>query len=246
LPGIGQLLLGKTWLGIVFISAFALLGFLYSPVRLPHSYFGLQLLILAVVAVCISSTWHALRSRTGRTPQPSRWWLVLVLPIALVASFAHSNWLFLAAGFRPFDVPSTGMERTILNGDRVVVDLEQYRNAAPRRGDVVVFKKEGTFFAKRVIAIGGDTVQGNDGVVMLNQKSLEEPYAIHAGNAPDQLNTFGPVTVSAGTVFVMGDNRDVSRDSRISDFGLVANDSVSGRCLYILRSKSGKVGRDAR
>ena len=246
LPGVGQLVLGKTRLGIVFLCAFAVLGFLYWPLRLPHSYFSLQLLIFALGAVCIISAWHGLRSPTEGTFQPSRWWLLLLLPAALVASVAHSNWLFFGAGFRAFDVPSTAMERTILKGDRVVVDLKQYRNANPKRGDVVVFRKEGMFFAKRVIAVGGDTIQGKDGVVKLNERSLEEPYAIHVGNAPDQLNTFGPVVVSPGAVFVMGDNRDVSRDSRMNDFGLVTNSSISGRCLYILRSKSGKVGRDLR
>jgi signal peptidase I len=135
------------------------------------------------------------------------------------------------------------MERTIQQGDRVLVDLKQYRNASPRRGDVVIFGKEGMFFVKRVIAVAGDTVQGKDGAVMLNNESSEEPYVTHVGNAPDDLNTFGPVVVTPGAIFVMGDNRDVSRDSRMNDFGLVANTSVSGRCLYVLRSKSGKVGR---
>jgi signal peptidase I len=138
------------------------------------------------------------------------------------------------------------MERTIQQGDRVLVDLKQYRTASPGRGEVVVFSKEGMFFVKRVIAVAGDTVEGKDGAVMLNKQRLGEPFVMHVGNAPDQLNTFGPVNVTPGAIFVMGDNRDVSRDSRMNDFGLVATASVSGGCLYVLRSKSGKVGRDLR
>jgi len=76
--------------------------------------------------------------------------LSAVIPLALLASFAHSNWLLLAAGFRPFGVPSTGMEQTVLSWDRVIADLRQYRNSRPKTRDVVIFSKDGTFFIKRV------------------------------------------------------------------------------------------------
>ncbi len=244
LPGFGQLALGKKRTGVAFIGTFCFLACLYWPLRLPRSYFGLQGLLLAMAILCAASAWHALRSENLQATRASRWWLVLVLPFALLASFAHSNWLSLAAGFRPFDVPSTGMEKTILKKDRVMIDLKQYRNSSPKRGEIVVFGKEGAFFVKRVIAVGGDTIEGQDGAIFLNKQRQEEPYAVHLGNAPDQLNTFGPVLIVPSEIFVMGDNRDVSRDSRDSDFGLVANDSLTGRALYVLRSKSGKVGRE--
>ena len=243
-PGLGQFLLGKSRSGIAFILGFCFLSFLYWPVRLPGRYFGIQALLTAMMILCSASAWHALRSRTVRGFQPALWWLVLILPLALIASFVHSNWLLLVAGFRPFDVPSTGMERTIMQGDRVLVDLRHYREDPPRRGEVVIFRKEGIIYVKRVIAIEGDTVEGKNGTVFLNKQKLEEPYVMHLGNAPDGLNTFGPVVVDPHEVFVMGDNRDVSRDSRMTDFGLIANSSMAGRCLYILRSKSGKAGRD--
>jgi signal peptidase I len=137
------------------------------------------------------------------------------------------------------------MERTVLKGDRVIADLRQYRSASPKRGEIVIFRKDGDFFVKRVIAVGGDTIEGRNGKVFVNGNRLEEPYVAHLGNAPAALDTFGPVVIPTGKLFVMGDNRDVSRDSRVVDFGLVAN-AVAGRALYILRSKSGKVGRDLR
>jgi signal peptidase I len=244
LPGSGELALGKNWPAIGFMGTFCFLAILYWPLRLSRSYFGLQALLLGMVALFIASAWHALRSQSLQSPPASRGWLALVLPLALLASFAHSNWLALVAGFRPFGVPSTGMEKTILQGDRVMVDLKEYRNSSPKRGEVVVFGREGMFFVKRAIAVGGDIIEGRDGAVFLNKQRQEEPYAFHLGNAPDQLNTFGPVVIAPGEIFVMGDNRDVSRDSRESDFGLVANSSITGRVLYILRSKSGKVIRD--
>lgn len=244
LPGFGQVVLGKNRVAIAFFGTFCFLAFLYWPLRLPRSYFGLQALLIAMVALFMVSARHALRSPSPQSSGASRWWLALVLPFALLAACAHSNWLSLAAGFEPFDLLSTGMEKTIMQGDQVMVDLKQYRNAGPKLGDIVVFEKEGTSFVKRVTAVAGDTIEGKDGSVFLNKHRQEEPYAVHLGNAPNQLNTFGPVVVAAGEIFVMGDNRDVSRDSRERNFGLVANTSITGRALYFLRSKSGRVGMD--
>jgi signal peptidase I len=246
LPGFGQLALGKNAIGVAFIGTFCCLAVLYWPLRLPRSYVGLQVLLLAMAALFAASAWHALRCPILSSRRGSLWWLVLVLPFALLASFVHSNWLSRAGGIRPFDVPSSGMERTIMRGDRVMVDLKQYRNAGPKRGEIVVFGKERTFFVKRVIAVAGDSIEGHDGAVFLNKQRQEEPYAIHLGNAPDQLNTFGPIVVPDGEIFVMGDNRDVSRDSRVRDFGLVTNSSIIGRALYIIRSSSRRVGTDLR
>jgi hypothetical protein len=141
LPGFGQLALGKKRTGVAFIGTFCFLAFLYWPLRLPRSYIGLQALLLATAALFAASAWHALRSPNLQLSRASPLWLVLVLPFALLTSFAHTNWLSLAAGFRPFDVPSTGMEKTILQGDRVMIDLKQYRNSSPKRGEVVVFGK---------------------------------------------------------------------------------------------------------
>jgi signal peptidase I len=163
-----------------------------------------------------------------------------------MASLAHSNWLLLAAGFRPFDVPSTGMEHTILKGDRVIVDLRQYRASNPKPRDVVIFSKDGTFFIKRVVAVGGDTIEGKDGVIFVNHQRLEEPYAQHLGNAPVELNEFGPVEIPQQHLFVTGDNRDVSRDSRMPEFGLVTEKSITGKALYIIRSQWRRVGTDLR
>src|SRR5271156_1497421 len=232
LPGAGQLWLGKKRVGIGFLCAFGLLILLDSPLRLPKSYAGIQVLMFSAIVLCTAAGWHALRTPSQRVIQGSRWWLVLLVPLALMAAFAHSNWLLLAAGFRPFDVPSTGMERTVLNGDRVIADLRQYRDSKPKPREVVIFSKDGAFFVKRVVAVGGDTIEGRDGAILVNSQRLQEPYVQHIGNAPVEMNEFGPVEIPQGELFVMGDNRDVSRDSRMVEFGLVAEKSVTGKALY--------------
>ena len=240
IPGSGQVWIGKKRGGFALLAIFAAVILLWWPVRLPKSFAGMQLLILSLAGLCMFSTGDALLAKAHAAPRGSRWWLMLLIPVALVTSFAWSNGLSLVAGFRPFDVPSSAMEKTIMKGERILVDLHSYRTNAPRVGDVVVFRKEGLFVIKRVAAASGDTIEGKEGAVFLNGGPLQQPYVQHLGNPPAQLNNFGPLTIPPRELFVMGDNRDVSRDSRMPDFGLVDEKSVIGKALYILRPKTGR------
>jgi len=84
-------------------------------------------------------------------------------------------------------------------------------------------------------------VEGKDGVVYVDRKLLDEPYARHAGQPPKWMYDFAPVEVPLGQFFVMGDNRDVSLDTRSSQFGFVAKGEIIGKALYILGSdRTGK------
>jgi len=247
LPGTGQLWLGKKETGVAFLGAFCLLILLYWPVRLPTWYAGESVLILAAMNLCVNAALHALRTPSQETARPSRWWLLLFIPLALTASLAHNGWLLRVAGFRPFYIPSTGMEQTVLRGDHVMVDLRAYRHSKPKPYDVIIFRKDGAFFLKRVLAVGGDTIEGKDGMIIVNHQQLEEPYVQHLGYAPVELNQFGPVEIPIGQLFVAGDNRDVSRDSRLPEFGSVPEVSVAGKGLYITVSKKwGRFGTDIR
>jgi len=96
------------------------------------------------------------------------------------------------------------------------------------------------------MAVAGDVIEGKDGAIILNGIRLEEPYAQHLGNPPMQLNEFGPVDIPEGKLFLMGDNRDVSMDSQMAEFGLVSEESVEGMALYISGSKSPRDGTDLR
>lgn len=246
IPGLGQLALRRKRAGVALLTAFAAVILLYSPVRLPQSFAGLHLLIFALPGLCIFSTAHALLAKTDSAPRGLRRWLLLLIPVAVLASFVLTNGLSLMAGFRPFDVPSSAMEKTVIQGERIFVDLHSYRSNVPRVGDVVVFRKEELFIVKRVAARSGDTIEGRDGAIFVNGRQLQEPYVQHLGHAPAQLTDFGPTTIPDGELFVMGDNRDTSRDSRMSDFGLVDEKSVLGKVLYILPSKAGRGGRKIR
>lgn len=87
---------------------------------------------------------------------------------------------------------------------------------------------------KRVVAIAGDTFSIKNGISYLNNKPLNETYVLKKNNLGDLSQSFGPVTVPDGFVFVLGDNRDESADSRI--FGLVPVGNITAKVLYVLYS----------
>jgi signal peptidase I len=136
--------------------------------------------------------------------------------------------LVLARGVlaEPFRIASGSMLPTLRAGDQVLVDKRAYRGALPRRGDLVVFHapRSGDVTLKRTVGLPGDTVAIEDGVLVVNGRRQTEPYA-----DPDAIDSvyFGPVRVRAGSVFVMGDNRADSIDSR--DYGAVPRSDLMGR-----------------
>lgn len=92
--------------------------------------------------------------------------------------------------------------------------------------------------------MGGDSVQSINSRISLNGKMLKEPYVKHIGHAFGWMMNFGPTLIPPDKLFVMGDNRDVSLDSRAAEFGLVDQSVVTGKVLYIL--KAGRAGKAVR
>jgi signal peptidase I len=141
---------------------------------------------------------------------------------------------------QPFWIPSSSMEPTLhgcsgCNEDRLLVDKLSYKLHSVHRGDVVVFARPPGFaiddqdLIKRVIGLPGDVVSGHDQQVWIGDKALTEKYvkASCGGTAG-----FAPVTVPKGDVFVMGDNRCDSSDSRV--FGPIKQSTIVGRAFIVL------------
>ncbi|HET6954804.1 MAG TPA: signal peptidase I, partial [Acidimicrobiales bacterium] len=134
-----------------------------------------------------------------------------------------------------FWIPSPSMVPTLEVGDRVLVNKLSYKLHDVHRGDVVVFRRppaashggedEIKDLIKRVIAVEGDTIEGRDGKVYVNGERIEEPYLVD-DTATDNLPL---TTIPEGKVFVMGDNRTDSEDSRV--FGPIDEDSIVGRAV---------------
>jgi signal peptidase I len=171
-----------------------------------------------------------------------------------------------------FEIPSSSMEDTLLIGDHVFVNREQF---APRtrwmgpllpyrdikRGDIVVFlspAEPGLYVVKRIMGIPGDRIHLRDGAVYRNGEKLNEPYVMHKGplfydpyrdNFPAvpasdaynvspawqlQMRTFmqgDDIVVPKDSYFGMGDNRDVSLDSRY--WGFIPKENVIGRPMFV-------------
>lgn len=135
-----------------------------------------------------------------------------------------------------FTIPNSSMEPTIRQGEKIAADMEPFQ---PKPGDLVIFAHNGILLVKRVIGVAGDVVEGRDLKVFVNGKLLKEEYVEHSAKPPlglKTLETFGPTTVPDGKLFVAGDNRDYSLDSRDPQFGLVEASDVKGNAVQIVES----------
>jgi signal peptidase I len=240
-PGAGQWLLGRSVIAVLLHMAAAGLAFAFWYGRLPGSYPGLIVGFIAAWVLCSLSVWDALRCRSKRAELASPIWLAVFLPIAVVLATIFTDTALQASGFQTYGIPSESMEHTLDIGDRLIVDTRYFKDHIVQHGDIIVFHKvlEGREqqFCKRVIATEGSLVEGINGVIYVAGERLEEPYVRHEGGAPDDMNNFGPVVVPAGDLFVMGDNRDRSFDSRVPEFGFVPEANLVGKPLYIYYSE---------
>src|SRR6476646_2092636 len=153
-------------------------------------------------------------------------------------------------------VPTASMEGTILVGDHLFMDKLLYGPEIPlvhwrlpvlksiHRGDIIVFrypKDVKETFLKRVTALGGDRLEIKNGVLYVNSQPVVEPYAVHHAPVHNPLESWGPTVVPEGKLFVMGDNRDNSSDSR--DWGFVPMSNVIGEPLFVYWSYDAPTAR---
>lgn len=163
---------------------------------------------------------------------------------------------------KAYKIPSGAMKPTLLIGDHLIVNKRAYQNEKPLRGDIVVFKwpkDESKNFIKRVIGIEGDTVEIKRDVLYINGERIKtedagkysderlfqtdkykeflgegKQYYILNDSNIDGLD-YGPITVPEDSIFVLGDNRDNSQDSRHWSF--VSLNKIRGKALYLYWAK---------
>jgi signal peptidase I len=182
-----------------------------------------------------------------QTPKKSAWRenIEAILLAIVLALFIRT---FIVQAFK---IPSGSMKETLLIGDHILVNKFLYGvklpftsttiipYKEPQQGDIVVFKfpeDPDKDFIKRVVGVAGDVVEGRDKKIFVNHEPLNHDYGIHKdsrivpGNIQPRDN-FGPLVVPEKSLFVMGDNRDHSYDSRF--WGFVNLKSVRGKAFLI-------------
>lgn len=171
---------------------------------------------------------HARHGNEREEPSLLRWLGELVLMVALAFVLATGIRTFIV---QPYVVPTGSMIPTIEIGDRVIANKFVYRFEQPKPGDIVVLDDPtGSVptLIKRVIAVGGQTVDLVDGKVVVDGVPLDEPYTHGLPSEPQTVAL--PYTVPAGSVWVMGDYRTNSQDSRY--FGAVPLKEVRGKAVF--------------
>jgi signal peptidase I len=149
--------------------------------------------------------------------------VILLVSFALVFGFVRP---FVVEAFY---IPSESMVPTLRVGDRVLVNKFIYRFTEPQRGDIVVFKSvegDSEDLIKRVVGVPGDKISVRRGKLFVNGEPQKEPYVNK--KFPDR-SFFAPKTVPKDHIFVMGDNRANSRDSRF--FGPVPDENIEGEAF---------------
>ncbi len=206
-------------------------------------------------------------------PQPEKPRETTMEFLASLAAVLVTGLFIITFVLQAFEIPSSSMENTLLIGDHVFVNREQFAPATHwmgpllpyrqiRHGDIVVFlspAEPGLYVVKRIMGTPGDHIHLRDGVVYRNGEKLEEPYVIHQGLAyanspyrdnfpavpPSEFNNLAPnwqmtlkdhiqgddIVVPPDSYFAMGDNRDVSYDSRF--WGFIPRENVIGRPMFI-------------
>ena len=127
-------------------------------------------------------------------------------------------------------VDGRSMENTLHNGDNLIVEKLSYRFSDPKRFDIIVFPPTGKkeYYIKRIIGLPGETVQiDEDGNIYINGELLEENYGKETIQNPGRAAQ--PITLGDDEYFVMGDNRNNSKDSRSEEVGNVKRSQIIGR-----------------
>jgi signal peptidase I len=159
-----------------------------------------------------SSGDDAIVESKDRPPSFLRWLGELVLMVVLAFALASGIRTFVV---QPYVIPTGSMIPTIEIGERVLANKFIYRFSTPQPGDVVVFDDPtGTVptLIKRVIAVGGQTIDILDGAVYVDGKKLDEPYTY--GKQTEPGDVLLPLKIPEGEVWLMGDNRTNSHDAR--------------------------------
>jgi signal peptidase I len=245
-PGLGQMYNGQLVKGIIFSLIGYLLLLLVSLTRLQFNFYGLIFILGLLVCILLFIVGDALivaMKKKEIVLKPSNRWYFYVLFAVLAFGISEISDIFVKVepfgGIKSYKFPSGSMMPTLLIGDHIIVNQDPYDMGRIKRGDIIVFKypeDPRKDFLKRVIATEGDVIEGKNKKIFVNGKEITELYIQHSDNIirtsrNDPRDNFGPLTLPKDKLFMMGDNRDQSYDSRY--WGFIDMRDIKGKALYI-------------
>ncbi|MBW8035402.1 MAG: signal peptidase I [Planctomycetes bacterium] len=262
MPGLGQVYCGDIINGIVIIlvitvfSSLWMVGIMHPNTPfLPFSAMMWGVVLLATVFAAIDAYRRARRTRYDYKRKDYNHWVIYLALVWIAGAGSIGYTAFIKKNIcSAFSIVNNSMAPTILKGDRAIAGKRAYTRNDPERGDVVLCKypKNRKYnYIKRIVALGGDTVEIKDGKLLINDQPLKtewlEKKTIQQkdkkiegdvfwetnGNVCYQVfiskdgKDFGPVTIPEYHCFVMGDNRNHSKDSR--HFGTISIGAIKGK-----------------
>jgi signal peptidase I len=252
-PGLGQLYNGQPRKTFICVFYFIPVVFLYIPLS-RIGFLGLSLIIILhscirLLLIPIEAIVSAIKKKQYVLHDYNKWYFYLMLIIIIPISQYYMQYYLMKYSLLPFVHPfqtATGsMQPTIQVGEKIMADMTCDTLAELRRGDVIAFKHDADVtYLKRLIAFPGEIVLIKDKTVYINNEPLEEPWQLEYASDP---NKTLPSNVTAkfaidedyiipeNHVFLLGDNRDYSLDSR--RWGAIEANKIRGKVLYIFWSK---------
>jgi signal peptidase I len=234
-PGLGQLYNGRlrkfaAIVALALANGLLLLLTIRSPLGLAA---GAAVAVAIYLVAVLDAVLDAAREFDRSARSAPRWWL-----IALAFALATTGHLIigtaLRATARPYRIQTRSMRPTLDANDRFIADMKWYGDHEPRRGDLALCRhptQAGFIFVKRIVAVAGDTVAVRDHRVWIDGALNDRLEPGEDRSDYPQKNDAGPLVVPAKHVYVLGDCRPESLDSR--DFGPLPSRLLLGRPLYI-------------
>jgi signal peptidase I len=242
--GLGLIYVGKLRLAIATVAAFYGVVALFSWTRLivlaPYGCWGAAGVLLLIIAVTATgAAIVAIRSPLMSPYSYNRWyfyllWILMVVALSLAAYRVRER----VFGYGTYAVPSVSMSPTVEKGEYFIADTWRYPAHQPMAGEIVILELAdgtGVRYLKRIVGLPGDRIEIRDRVLYRNGKPVDEPYVRPLDAVHFYGRDFAITTVESGKVFVLGDNRDNSKDSRA--WGMIPISQLRGRAQFLWFSR---------